>query len=78
MDTAPAVATLSFEGFVLDLRRGSLLTTVGEEIPLRRQSFELLRLLAENAGRLTTPTVSGEFGPCGLGVQSSCHPVACL
>ncbi len=52
MDTAPAVATLSFEGFVLDLRRGSLLTKVGETIPLRRQSFELLRLLAENAGRL--------------------------
>ena len=52
METAPAVATLSFEGFVLDLRRGSLLTKVGETIPLRRQSFELLRLLAENAGRL--------------------------
>src|SRR5580698_10091146 len=52
MDTAPAVATLSFEGFVLDLKRGSLLTTVGEQVPLRRQSFELLRLLAENAGRL--------------------------
>src|ERR1700722_7349085 len=52
MDTAPTVATLSFEGFVLDLRRGSLLTTVGEEIPLRRQSFELLRPLAENPGRL--------------------------
>jgi adenylate cyclase len=52
MDIAPAVATLSFEGFVLDLKRGSLLTTVGEQVPLRRQSFELLRLLAENAGRL--------------------------
>ena len=52
MDTAPAVATLSFEGFVLDLRGGSLLTTAGEKVPLRRQSFELLRLLAENAGRL--------------------------
>ncbi len=52
MDTATAVATFSFAGFVLNLRRGSLLTGGGEEIPLRRQSFELLRLLAENAGRL--------------------------
>ena len=52
MGTAPAVATFSFEGFVLDLRRGSLRTMVGEEIALRRQSFELLRLLVENAGRL--------------------------
>lgn len=52
MDTATAVATFSFAGFVLNLRRGSLRTGGGEEIPLRRQSFELLRLLAENAGRL--------------------------
>jgi DNA-binding winged helix-turn-helix (wHTH) protein len=41
-----------FKGFVLDLDRGALLTTTGEEIPLRRKSFELLRLLVKNAGRL--------------------------
>jgi TolB-like protein len=52
MDAAAAVMAFSFEGFVLDLGRGSLLTRAGEEIPLRRQSFELLRLLVENAGRL--------------------------
>src|SRR6476620_9819257 len=52
MDAAPPVATLRFAGFVLDLRRGSLLTATGEELPLRRQCFELLRLLVENAGRL--------------------------
>jgi TolB-like protein len=52
MDAAAAVTGFSFEGFVLDLGRGSLLTRAGEEIPLRRQSFELLRLLVENAGRL--------------------------
>ena len=48
----PPVATYRFAGFVLDIRRGSLLTAAGEELSLRRQSFELLRLLVENAGRL--------------------------
>jgi DNA-binding winged helix-turn-helix (wHTH) protein len=52
MDPGTAVAAFGFEGFVLDLRRGSLLTAAGEEVPLRRQSFELLRLVVENAGRL--------------------------
>ena len=52
MDAAPPVATYRFAGFVLDIRRGSLLTAAGEALPLRRQSFELLRLLVENAGRL--------------------------
>src|SRR5271154_157099 len=52
MNTAPHVATYRFEGFVLDVRRGSLLTAAGEELPLRRQSFEMLCLFVENAGRL--------------------------
>ena len=52
MNSAPLVATYRFDGFVLDIRRGSLLTAAGEARPLRRQSFELLRLLLENAGRL--------------------------
>ena len=52
MNTAPHVATYRFGGFVLDVRRGSLLTAAGEELPLRRQSFEMLCLLVENAGRL--------------------------
>ena len=52
MDPGTAVAAFGFEGFVLDLGRGSLLTAAGEEVPLRRQSFELLRLVVENAGRL--------------------------
>ena len=52
MDAVPPVATYRFAGFVLDIRRGSLLTGAGEELSLRRQSFELLRLLVENAGRL--------------------------
>ena len=52
METAPSVAAYCFEGFVLDLRRGSLLTAAGAALPLRRQSFEMLRLLVENAGRL--------------------------
>ena len=56
MDTAPSVAAYRFEGFVLDIRRGSLLTAAGEALPLRRQSFELLRLLVENAGRLLQTT----------------------
>jgi adenylate cyclase len=52
VDTARPVATYHFEGFILDIKRGSLLTAAGEELPLRRQSFGLLRLLVENAGRL--------------------------
>ena len=52
MDAAPPAATYRFAGFVLDISRGSLLTAAGEELSLRRQSFELLRLLVENAGRL--------------------------
>jgi DNA-binding winged helix-turn-helix (wHTH) protein/TolB-like protein len=41
-----------FGSFTLDLDRGALLTTDGNEMPLRPKSFALLRLLAENAGRL--------------------------
>jgi adenylate cyclase len=41
-----------FDGFVLNLSRGALLTTNGEQVQLRRKSFELLRLLVENAGHL--------------------------
>ena len=52
METAGANSVYRFEGFVLDLARGVLLAKTGEEIPLRRKSFELLRLLVENAGRL--------------------------
>src|SRR6204780_5236030 len=52
LNTAPLVTTYRFDSFVLDIRRGSLLTAAGETLPLRRQSFELLRLLLENAGRL--------------------------
>jgi TolB-like protein/DNA-binding winged helix-turn-helix (wHTH) protein/Tfp pilus assembly protein PilF len=40
-----------FEGFTLDLTRGCLLGGAGE-IELRPKSFELLRYLVENAGRL--------------------------
>src|SRR6266496_3048993 len=41
----------SFGDFVLDLKRGSLCGDEGE-IELRPKSFELLRYLVENAGRL--------------------------
>jgi DNA-binding winged helix-turn-helix (wHTH) protein len=52
MEPVAVNSVYRFEGFVLDLARGALLTTIGEEIPLRRKSFELLRLLVKNAGRL--------------------------
>jgi TolB-like protein len=52
VNTTSAVAAYRFEGFVLDLMRGTLLTTTGEEVPIRRKAFQLLRLLVENAGRL--------------------------
>src|SRR5258705_4797091 len=41
-----------FGNFVLDLKRGSLRGEEGGEIKLRPKSFELLRYLVENAGRL--------------------------
>jgi adenylate cyclase len=40
-----------FEGFALDLTRG-LLSADDRELPLRPKSFEVLRYLVENAGRL--------------------------
>jgi TolB-like protein/Tfp pilus assembly protein PilF len=43
--------TFSFEGYKLDLRRGCL-RTHEREIELRPKSFEVLRYLVENAGRL--------------------------
>ena len=52
METMPAVATYRFAGFVLDVSRGTLVNAAGVEVPLRRQSFALLRILLENAGRL--------------------------
>src|SRR3712207_22780 len=39
-------------GYRLDLGRGCLLGPDGAELPLRRKAFEVLRHLAENAGRL--------------------------
>jgi len=41
-----------FGSFTLDLERGALLATDGEELPLRPRSFALLCLLVENTGRL--------------------------
>ena len=40
-----------FEGYTLDLRRGCLRNVDGE-VELRPKSFEMLRHLVENAGRL--------------------------
>jgi TolB-like protein/DNA-binding winged helix-turn-helix (wHTH) protein len=47
----PPEKVFSFEGFTLDLRRGCLRGVAGE-IELRPKSFEVLRYLVENAGRL--------------------------
>jgi hypothetical protein len=44
---------LSFEGYTLDLARGSVRNANGE-IELRPKSFELLRYLVANAGRLVS------------------------
>jgi TolB-like protein len=52
MATAAEDAVYQFDGFVLDILRGTLLTAEGEAIQLRYKSFELLRLFVENAGRL--------------------------
>ena len=47
----PGRNSFTFEGYTLDLNRGCLLGRAGE-IELRPKSFELLRYLIENAGRL--------------------------
>jgi DNA-binding winged helix-turn-helix (wHTH) protein len=52
MNVTDGDVTYRFEGFVLDLARGALLAASGQELSLRRKSFELLRLLVVNAGRL--------------------------
>jgi class 3 adenylate cyclase len=48
----PPRAVRLFVGFALDLNRSALLAPGGAEVPLGPKSFALLRLLAENAGRL--------------------------
>jgi adenylate cyclase len=52
MNVTDAQTIYRFEGFVLDLARGALLSAAGEEVPLRRKSFELLCVFLANAGRL--------------------------
>ena len=48
----PRDPVLRFDGQTLDLRRGCLLGRDGEEVKLRPKSFEVLRYLVENSGRL--------------------------
>lgn len=43
---------LSFDGFTIDLLRACLFGRGGEEVKLRPKSFEVLKYLAENSGRL--------------------------
>jgi adenylate cyclase len=52
MSTTAAVVAYRFEGFVLDLARGTLVTAAGKDVPLRHKSFRLLCFFLENAGRL--------------------------
>lgn len=52
MDTGTDVEVYHFDGFVLDVTRGLLLTAGGQPVQLRHKSFELLRLFVTNAGRL--------------------------
>jgi DNA-binding winged helix-turn-helix (wHTH) protein len=47
----PSEEALHFDRFTIDLRRGSLRSGI-DEIWLRPKSFAVLRLLAQNAGRL--------------------------
>ena len=50
----PVHQIYSFDEFTLDLTRGCLLRRGTEEIKLRPKSFEVLKYLAENGGRLVT------------------------
>jgi adenylate cyclase len=49
---ATDVVAYRFGGFILDLQRAALVTEKGESVPVRHQSFRLLCLFVENAGRL--------------------------
>ena len=60
MELAAAGPLYQFEGFVLDLTRGILSNAKGEELPLRRKSFDLLRLLIVNRGRLLDRDTIGQ------------------
>jgi adenylate cyclase len=60
MNSAAAGPLYQFEGFVLDLARGILSNAKGEALPLRRKSFDLLRLLIENRGRLLDRDAIGD------------------
>ncbi len=44
---------IRFDRYVLDLRRGTLWSGV-DEIEIRPKTFEVLKLLVENAGRLVS------------------------
>ena len=50
----PQADRLTLPGFHIDLARGELRTAEGNHVDLRPRSFAVLRLLAENAGRLVT------------------------
>ena len=52
MGVATEVVAYRFDGFILDLQRAALVTEKGESVPVRHQSFRLLCLFVENAGRL--------------------------
>jgi TolB-like protein/Tfp pilus assembly protein PilF len=43
-----------FAGFTLDLSRAALLDAAGQQVPLRPKSFDVLRHLLENPGRLVS------------------------
>ena len=52
MSAVAGVASYRFDGYVLDLARGTLVTANGEAVPLRHKSFRLLCYFTANAGRL--------------------------
>ncbi len=52
MNLTKAAGVYRFDGFILDLDRGVLLSPAGAELSLRRKSFDLLCILVANAGRL--------------------------
>ena len=65
-------AIYRFDRFALDLDRGALLAADGTEVPLRPKSFAVLRLLAENAGRLLDRHAIAAAVWSGLFVSDEC------
>ena len=78
MGVATEVVAYRFGGFILDLQRAALVTEKGESVPVRHQSFRLLCLFVENAGRLVErKAITQALWPRLTVSDDALHQMAC-